>query len=84
MVLGQTYRNKTTGKPIHRDALSQLEDVSDVEMTWEKMSKSKHNGIDPSDAFSEYGVDTTRLYILFKVCAGRSNARLKRDSGQFD
>lgn len=37
-----------------------------IEM-WEKMSKSKHNGVDPSDMFSEYGIDTTRLLILADV-----------------
>lgn len=35
--------------------------------TWEKMSKSKHNGIDPSEMIAEYGVDTTRLLILADV-----------------
>lgn len=36
-------------------------------MTWEKMSKSKLNGIDPSEMFSEYGADTTRLITLADV-----------------
>lgn len=34
-------------------------------MTWEKMSKSKHNGVDPEEIVAQYGIDTTRLYILF-------------------
>lgn len=28
------------------------------------MSKSKHNGVDPSEAIRLYGVDTTRLLML--------------------
>lgn len=34
-------------------------------MTWEKMSKSKHNGVDPEEIVAQYGIDTIRLYILF-------------------
>lgn len=37
----------------------------DIEVTWEKMSKSKHNGLDPQDVVKQYGVDTVRLYILY-------------------
>jgi leucyl-tRNA synthetase len=38
-----------------------------VVMSWEKMSKSKRNGVDPGDMFQEYGSDTTRLLILADV-----------------
>jgi leucyl-tRNA synthetase len=31
----------------------------------EKMSKSKHNVVDPDDMIRRYGADTTRLFILF-------------------
>uniref|UniRef100_A0AAQ6ANL9 leucine--tRNA ligase n=1 Tax=Amphiprion ocellaris TaxID=80972 RepID=A0AAQ6ANL9_AMPOC len=34
-------------------------------VTWEKMSKSKHNGLDPQEVVQQYGVDTVRLYILY-------------------
>lgn len=36
-----------------------------LEVTWEKMSKSKHNGVDPEDVVEQYGIDTIRLYLLF-------------------
>ena len=31
----------------------------------EKMSKSKHNGINPDDVMAQYGADTFRLYMMF-------------------
>ncbi|GAB6071953.1 class I tRNA ligase family protein [Venenivibrio stagnispumantis] len=31
----------------------------------DKMSKSKHNTVDPDEMISKYGADTVRLYILF-------------------
>jgi leucyl-tRNA synthetase len=34
-------------------------------VTWEKMSKSKHNGVDPSTCIQKYGADATRAHILF-------------------
>ncbi|XP_038598209.1 probable leucine--tRNA ligase, mitochondrial [Tachyglossus aculeatus] len=45
--------------PVHAKTKEKLE------VTWEKMSKSKHNGIDPEEVVEQYGIDTIRLYILF-------------------
>lgn len=39
----------------------------DVISSWEKMSKSKHNGVDPEAMLKDYGTDTTRLLILADV-----------------
>lgn len=38
-----------------------------VQMEWEKMSKSKKNGVDPSELFDEYSVDSIRLIMLADV-----------------
>lgn len=38
-----------------------------VVASWEKMSKSKHNGINPETAVADYGADTVRIYLLFKA-----------------
>ena len=34
---------------------------------YEKMSKSKYNGVAPEDVIGQYGVDTARMFILFKA-----------------
>lgn len=39
----------------------------DIVSSWEKMSKSKHNGVDPEAMMKDYGIDTTRLLILADV-----------------
>jgi leucyl-tRNA synthetase len=49
----QTAVDATTGAP--------------VAVTWEKMSKSKYNGVDPMDAVGIWGADVMRLFILFKA-----------------
>lgn len=38
-------------------------------VVYEKMSKSKYNGISPDDMVKEYGADVTRLGVLFMVRA---------------
>ncbi|KAK2149677.1 hypothetical protein LSH36_442g02004 [Paralvinella palmiformis] len=38
-----------------------------VDKKWHKMSKSKHNGVDPQDILQEFGCDATRLSILSNV-----------------
>ncbi|KAM9075607.1 leucine--tRNA ligase, mitochondrial isoform 2-T2 [Megaptera novaeangliae] len=71
LVKGQTFRlpsgqylqreevDLTGSVPVHANTREKLE------VTWEKMSKSKHNGVDPEDVVEQYGIDTIRLYILF-------------------
>lgn len=72
MVQAAAYKNPKTGKYF---APSQL-DLSDpkdpetrepLEIVFEKMSKSKYNGIDPEQVLSKYGADTARMFILFKA-----------------
>ncbi len=73
MVQGLTYRNPTTGKYV---APADVKDVNDprdpisgevLQVSFDKMSKSKHNGVDPSAVIDRYGADTARLFILFKA-----------------
>lgn len=73
VVMGKTYQVVSTGK-----YLPEYEVVTEgnqyktksgelVIKRWEKMSKSKHNGVDPLDLLNKYGLDTTRLLILADV-----------------
>ena len=55
------FQDKKKNKAVVTDTGEQ------VVMAWEKMSKSKQNGVDPGDMFKEYGSDTTRLLILADV-----------------
>ncbi|RQH19926.1 leucine--tRNA ligase [Okeania hirsuta] len=72
MVQGITYKNPVTGKYIPSAEVNP-EDAKDpktgdeLEVFFEKMSKSKYNGVDPLDVMSKYGADTARMFILFKA-----------------
>lgn len=71
LIKGQTFRlpsgqylqreevDLTGSVPVHAKTRAQ------VEVTWEKMSKSRHNGVDPEEVVQQYGLDTIRLYLLF-------------------
>ncbi|KAI1329882.1 leucyl-tRNA synthetase [Xylariaceae sp. FL0255] len=39
-------------------------------VTYEKMSKSKYNGVDPTSFIAKYGADATRAHILFQAPVG--------------
>lgn len=77
LVQGKTFKHPTTGQFIHptsvveRDGRYYARDDGgceyQVDVVWEKMSKSKHNGVEPAAAIEKYGADTVRLYILFKA-----------------
>ena len=74
MVHGKTYSDPITGRFLKPEEV----DVSDrsspkmvsngqtPNISWEKMSKSKYNGVDPMECISKYGADTTRAHILFQ------------------
>ncbi len=38
-----------------------------LELVYEKLSKSKFNGVDPEIVLGKYGADTARMFILFKA-----------------
>ena len=77
IVQGRTFKQPTTGQFLHPDTVSERDGrhfarddsgcESAVDVVWEKMSKSKHNGVEPAAAIDRYGADTVRLYILFKA-----------------
>ena len=75
MVQATTYRNQNSQKYISPANIGDSLDPTDpdtgekLEILYEKMSKSKYNGIDPSLVINKYGADTARMFILFKAPA---------------
>ncbi|KAH0493834.1 hypothetical protein TgHK011_000480 [Trichoderma gracile] len=75
MVHGKTYIDPETGKVLKPHEVD-LSDASrprvvatgaPATVAFEKMSKSKHNGVDPTEFTSKYGVDPTRAHMLFQA-----------------
>lgn len=64
MVQGLTYREEVSGHYLRPG-----EDIKGrgISVSWEKMSKSKYNGVDPEVIVQRYGADAVRLFMLFKV-----------------
>ena len=60
-------QDSATGKYLFGDAAAQALKDGKGETRWEKMSKSKGNGVEPSHIVREVGVDAARLNVLFKV-----------------
>ena len=73
MVQGITYKNPATGKYIAPSEVKDADDPRDpvsgesLDTFYEKMSKSKYNGVDPAQVIDRYGADTARMFILFKA-----------------
>jgi leucyl-tRNA synthetase len=73
MVQGITYKNSKTNKYVAPMDITDKENPVDpntgdkLEVFYEKMSKSKYNGVDPKQVLGKYGADTARMFILFKA-----------------
>ena len=73
MVQGITYKNPISGKYIAPADVIDPTDPRDpisgevLDTFYEKMSKSKYNGVDPAQVIEKYGADTARMFILFKA-----------------
>ncbi|KAF5666428.1 leucyl-tRNA mitochondrial [Fusarium denticulatum] len=78
MVHGRTYINPDNGRFLKPDEVDltdpkQPKVVSSgktADVSFEKMSKSKYNGVDPSEFISKYGADATRAHMLFQAPVG--------------
>ncbi|CAL8091508.1 unnamed protein product [Calicophoron daubneyi] len=92
LVFGQTFVEPRTGRFV---APSEVEAKTDAKghtiycerdshtplrMYWDKMSKSKLNGVDPTDAVEKYGVELVRLTMLANVGPHRSR-KWQEDGG---
>lgn len=72
MVQNITYKNPQTGKyvpviDIDPNNPQDPETGGKLEVFYEKMSKSKYNGVEPQQVIDKYGADTARMFILFKA-----------------
>ena len=73
MVQGVTYRNPHSGRYVAPADVADPSDPRDpidgqrLEVSYDKMSKSKYNGVDPAAVIERYGADTARMFILFKA-----------------
>lgn len=73
MVQGLTYKNPQTNKYIPSANISDRlapvdpETGDKLEVFFEKMSKSKYNGVAPEEVIAQYGVDTARMFAMFKA-----------------
>jgi len=72
MVQGMTYKNPVTGKYIPPAQVDPAypkdpETGEPLEVFYEKMSKSKYNGVEPQEVLLRYGADTARMFVLFKA-----------------
>ena len=73
MVQAVTFKNPNTNKYFSKDQIKDIDNPKDpltgenIEIIYEKMSKSKYNGVDPSVVIDKYGADTARMFILFKA-----------------
>jgi leucyl-tRNA synthetase len=71
MVQGKTYKT-STGQYVTKDNILTINKNTIVHsitkeplvIDWDKMSKSKYNGIDPQEIIDQYGVDFTRILML--------------------
>lgn len=77
MVHGKTFSDPETGRFLRPGEVNFDGERAVITSTgkepnvsWEKMSKSKHNGLDPSDAIERFGADALRAHILFAAPVG--------------
>jgi leucyl-tRNA synthetase len=75
MVHGKTYSDPENGRFLRPEELDMSDATSPkilssgqiASVSYEKMSKSKYNGVDPSSCIEKYGADVTRAHMLFQA-----------------
>ncbi|KAG0245050.1 hypothetical protein BGW41_004307 [Actinomortierella wolfii] len=75
MVQGKTYKDPKTGAFLLPSEVDLTDPNNPIQIStglpplqsYEKMSKSKYNGVDPEKMIANYGADATRLHILYKA-----------------
>lgn len=75
MVHGKTFTEPSTGRFLHPSEVDLTKPDKPVikgtditpNLSFEKMSKSKYNGVDPTECAGKYGADATRAHVLFSA-----------------
>jgi len=75
MVHGKTYSDPATGRFLRPDEVDLNKPSTPLikgteiapNVSYEKMSKSKYNGVDPGATIATYGADATRAHMLFQA-----------------
>ncbi|KAF3483706.1 leucyl-tRNA synthetase [Arthroderma uncinatum] len=75
MVHGKTYSDPETGRFLRpgevdlsiRGSPMLTGTQTQANVSFEKMSKSKYNGVDPNTCIEKYGADATRAHVLFSA-----------------
>ena len=77
MVQGKTFSDPQTGRFLRPEGVdltrkapkikAALEPFDQPKVTWEKMSKSKYNGVDAMASLEKYGADALRAHMLFQA-----------------
>ncbi|KAF9978620.1 hypothetical protein BGZ73_001536 [Actinomortierella ambigua] len=75
MVQGKTFKDPKTGAFLLPSEVDLTDPNNPIQIStglpplqsYEKMSKSKYNGVDPEKMITNYGADATRLHILYKA-----------------
>jgi leucyl-tRNA synthetase len=73
MVHGKTFSDPLTGRFLRPEEVERSDTTEPIikttgaapAITWEKMSKSKYNGVEPLHCMNEFGTDVVRAHILF-------------------
>ncbi|CAJ0846053.1 6234_t:CDS:10 [Entrophospora sp. SA101] len=75
MVHGKTFKDPVSGRFLKPEEVDTTDPNNPIQkstglvpiVSFEKMSKSKYNGINPEAIIDIYGADAIRLYMLFKA-----------------
>jgi len=78
MVHGRTFSDPETGRFLRPEEIDMSQPSAPTiigtsiapRVSYEKMSKSKHNGVDPVTTIATYGADVARTHMLFQAPVG--------------
>lgn len=78
MVQGKTYTDPANGRFLKPEEVDASDPSNPViiatgvrpNVSFEKMSKSKYNGVDPTEFIARYGADATRAHMIFQAPVG--------------